>query len=52
MGLLGYWYAHLALIAGIILIAAGSGNSRGPPGCGCSRGGMALFMLGDVFSDG
>jgi len=23
MGLLGYWYAHLALIAGVVLIAAG-----------------------------
>jgi low temperature requirement protein LtrA len=50
MGLLGYWYAHLALIAGIILIAAGIRQLlEGHPGMGLLAGGMALFMLGDVF---
>jgi low temperature requirement protein LtrA len=50
MGLLGYWYAHLALIAGIILIAAGIRQLlEGHPGMGLLSGGMALFMLGDVF---
>jgi low temperature requirement protein LtrA len=50
MGLLGYWYAHLALIAGIILIAAGIRQLlEGHPGMGLLAGGMVLFMLGDVF---
>ena len=50
MGLLGYWYAHLALIAGIILIAAGIRQLlEGHSGMGPLAGGMALFMLGDVF---
>jgi len=50
MGLLGYWYAHLALIAGIILIAAGIRQLlEGGTGMGLLAGGMALFMLGDVF---
>src|SRR5256712_7260223 len=50
MGLLGYWYAHLALIAGIILIAAGIRQLlEGHPGMELLAGGMALFMLGDVF---
>jgi low temperature requirement protein LtrA len=50
MGLLGYWYAHLALIAGIILIAAGIRELLdGHPGMGLLSGGMAVFMLGDVF---
>lgn len=49
MGLLGYWYAHLALIAGIILIAAGIRQLlEGHSGMGLLAGGMALFMLGDV----
>ena len=50
MGILGYRYAHLALIAGIILIAAGIRQLlEGHPGMGLLAGGMALFMLGDVF---
>jgi low temperature requirement protein LtrA len=50
MGLLGYWYAHLALIAGIVLIAAGIRQLlEGHSGMGLLAGGMALFMLGDVF---
>lgn len=50
MGLLGYWYAHLALISGIVLIAAGIRQLlEGRPGTGLLAGGMALFMLGDVF---
>ncbi len=50
MGLLGYWYAHLALISGIVLIAAGIRQLlEGHPGMGLLSGGMALFMLGDVF---
>jgi low temperature requirement protein LtrA len=52
MGLLGYWYAHLALIAGIILIAAGIRQlleRGGDGGTWLLAGGMALFMLGDVF---
>jgi low temperature requirement protein LtrA len=50
MGLLGYWYAHLALITGIILIAAGIRQLlEGHPGMGLLSGGMAVFMLGDVF---
>ncbi len=50
MGLLGYWYAHLALIAGIILIAAGIRQLlEGHAGMGLLSGGMAVFTLGDVF---
>lgn len=55
MGLLAYWYAHLALISGIVLIAAGikqlldygDGSSRSGESLLC--GGMSVFMLGDVF---
>jgi low temperature requirement protein LtrA len=50
MGILGYEYAHLALISGIVLIAAGIRQLlEGHPGMGLLSGGMALFMLGDVF---
>lgn len=50
MGLLGYWYAHLALIAGIILVAAGIRQLlEGHEGMALLAGGMVLFMLGDVF---
>ena len=50
MGLLGYWYAHLALISGIVLIAAGIRQLlEGGSGMGLLAGGMVLFMLGDVF---
>jgi low temperature requirement protein LtrA len=50
MGLLGYWYAHLVLISGIILIAAGIRLLlEGHSGVGLLAGGMTLFMLGDVF---
>jgi len=50
MGLLGYWYAHLALIAGVVLIAAGIRQLlEGHSGMGLLAGGMAVFMLGDVF---
>ena len=49
MGFLGCWYAHLALIAGIILIAAGIRQLlERHPGMALLAGGMALFMLGDV----
>jgi len=49
MGLLGYWYAHLALISGIVLIAAGIRQLLEAIPDGLLAGGMALFMLGDVF---
>lgn len=50
MGLLGYWYAHLALIAGIVLVAAGIRQLlEGNPGMKLLAGGMTLFMLGDIF---
>jgi low temperature requirement protein LtrA len=50
MGILGYWYAHLALISGVVLIAAGIRQLlEGHSGMGLLSGGMALFMLGDVF---
>ena len=50
MGLLGYWYAHLALIAGIVLVAAGIRQLlEGHPGMKLLAGGMTLFMLGDIF---
>ena len=50
MGILGYWYAHLALISGIVLIAAGIRQLlEGHSGMRLLAGGMVLFMLGDVF---
>ena len=50
MGILGYWYAHLALISGIVLIAAGIRQLlEGHPGMRLLASGMVLFMLGDVF---
>src|SRR5258708_6376039 len=50
MGLLGYWYAHLALISGIVLVAAGIRQVlEGHHSMRLLAGGMALFMLGDVF---
>jgi low temperature requirement protein LtrA len=49
MGLLGYWYAHLALISGIVLIAAGIRELlESGAGMRLLAGGMGLFMLGDV----
>jgi low temperature requirement protein LtrA len=52
MGILGYWYAHLALIAGIVVVAAGI---RQLLEHGAARtvvwllaAGMCLFLLGDV----
>jgi low temperature requirement protein LtrA len=44
MGLLGYWYAHLALIAGIILIAAGIRQLlEGHPGAAIA--GLAIAVI-------
>src|SRR2546428_5163760 len=50
MGILGYWYAHLALISGIVLIAAGIRQLlEGHSGMRLLAGGMGLFMMGGVF---
>jgi low temperature requirement protein LtrA len=52
MGILGYWYAHLALIAGIVVVAAGirlaleHGTVRTV--VWLLAGGLCVFMLGDV----
>lgn len=54
MALLGYWYAHLAMIFGIVLIATAIkqvvAHGEGPV-AGASwllAGGLALFLAGDV----
>ena len=55
MGLLGYWYGHLALIFGIVLISAGiellleHGTQASSSGATLLFGGVAVYMLGDVF---
>jgi low temperature requirement protein LtrA len=49
MGLLGYWYAHIPIIFGIVLVAAGIRQLlEGHAGMRLLAGGLALFMLGDV----
>jgi low temperature requirement protein LtrA len=55
MALLGYWYAHLAMIAGIVLIATGvkyvvahsEGTTQGA--AWLLAGGMALYLCGDAW---
>jgi low temperature requirement protein LtrA len=55
MALLGYWYAHLAMIAGIVLIATGVkhvvASSVGPiqEAAWLLAGGMALYLCGDAW---
>lgn len=55
MALLGYWYAHLAMIAGIVLIATGVkqvvASSVGPiqEAAWLLAGGMAVYLGGDVW---
>jgi low temperature requirement protein LtrA len=55
MALLGYWYAHLAMIAGIVLIATGVkyvvASSMGPAqeAAWLLAGGMALYLCGDAW---
>jgi len=54
LGLLGYWYTHLAMIAGIVLIATGVkeviANDAGPihGAAWLLASGIALYLLGDV----
>ena len=53
MGILGYWYAHLALISGIVLIAAGIRQLlEGHFGMRLLAGGMTLSCSGTFSSDG
>jgi low temperature requirement protein LtrA len=55
MALLGYWYAHLAMIAGIVLIATGVkqvvASSVGPiqEAAWLLAGGMAVYLCGDAW---
>src|SRR5260370_10000495 len=55
MALLGYWYAHLAMIAGIVLIATGVkqvvASSVGPiqEAAWLLAGGMAVYLWGDAW---
>src|SRR5260370_37806411 len=55
MALLGYWYAHLAMIAGIVLIATGVkqvvASSVGPiqEAAWLLAGGMAGYLWGDAW---
>jgi low temperature requirement protein LtrA len=55
MALLGYWYAHLAMIAGIVLIATGVkqvvASSVGPiqEVAWLLAGGMAVYLCGDAW---
>jgi low temperature requirement protein LtrA len=55
MALLGYWYAHLAMIAGIVLIATGVKHVVASPvgpiqeAAWLLAGGMALYLCGDAW---
>jgi low temperature requirement protein LtrA len=55
MALLGYWYAHLAMIAGIVLIATGVKHVVASPvgpiqeAAWLLVGGMALYLCGDAW---
>jgi low temperature requirement protein LtrA len=54
LGLLGYWYTHLAMIAGIVLIATGIKDVVATDGGSVQRaswflaGGIAIYLVGDV----
>lgn len=54
LGLLGYWYTHLAMIAGIVLIATGIKEVVAFDGGPIQRaswflaGGIAIYLVGDV----
>ena len=54
IALFGYWYAHLAMIAGIVSVAAGVNQivaqGGGPPGGAAwlLAGGLTVYLAGDV----
>ena len=57
MAILGYWYAHLAMICGVVLLASGVKQALAAPGAGYPAawflsGGVAAYLAGDVLFRG
>jgi low temperature requirement protein LtrA len=57
MAILGYWYAHLAMICGVVLLASGVKQALAVPGAGYPAawflsGGVAAYLAGDVLFRG
>ena len=53
MAILGYWYAHLVMICGVVLLAAGVKKALATAGAGYNAawflaGGVATYLAGDV----
>ena len=53
MAILGYWYAHLVMICGVVLVAAGMKKALATAGAGYHAawflsGGIATYLAGDV----
>lgn len=53
MAILGYWYAHLVMICGVVLVAAGTKKALATAGAGYNApwflsGGIATYLAGDV----
>lgn len=53
MAILGYWYAHLVMICGVVLLAAGVKQALATAGAGYRAawflsGGIAAYLAGDV----
>lgn len=53
MAILGYWYAHLVMICGVVLVAAGVKKALATAGAGYNAawflsGGIAAYLAGDV----
>ncbi len=53
VAILGYWYAHLVMICGVVLLAAGVKKALATAGAGYSAawflaGGVATYLAGDV----
>jgi low temperature requirement protein LtrA len=57
MAILGYWYAHLAMIGGVVLVASGVKQALATGGAGYKAawflsGGIAAYLAGDVLFRG
>jgi len=57
MAILGYWYAHLVMICGVVLLAAGVRQALATGGAGYGAawllsGGIAAYLAGDVLFRG
>jgi low temperature requirement protein LtrA len=57
MAILGYWYAHLVMICGVVLVAAGVKRALATAGAGFGAAwflsaGIATYLAGDVLFRG